>query len=225
MSTLDLSVRAEYRNLTRALSALAYQQAPFAMAQALNKVAARVKAAEQQNMRDTFKKPTPFTQNSIGTTRATKATLTATVFVKDIAARYLRPYEVGGNHFLSGRALLNPKDIKLNGYGQLPRGTLAKLKARPDIYIGIIKTRKGPVNGVWQRVTNPGAAPPLNAQGKRLRGLNKGPTAKLKLLIRFGDALPVNKHLHYGTTAKLIIDVNLQADFETALNQAMRTAR
>lgn len=225
MSTLDLSVRAEYRSLTRALSALAYQQAPFAMAQALNKVAARVKAAEQQNFRDTFKKPTPFTQNSIGINRASKVSLTATVYVKDIAARYLRPYEVGGNHFLSGRALLNPKDIKLNGYGQLPRATLAKLKARPDIYIGIIKTRKGPVNGVWQRVTSPGAATLLNAQGKRLRGLNKGPTAKLKLLIRFGDALPVNKHLNYGAKAKAIVDANLRPDFEAALAHAVRTAR
>jgi len=225
MSTLDLSVRTEYRNLTRTLSALAYQQAPFAMAQALNKVAGRVKDAEQQNFRDTFKKPTLFTQNSIGTTRASKATLTATVFVKDIAARYLRPYEVGGNHVLNGRALLNPKDIKLNGYGQLPRSTLAKLKARPDIYIGIIKTKKGPVNGVWQRVTNPGTATLLNAQGKRLRGLNKGPTAKLKLLIRFGDALPVHKHLNYGSKAKAIVEAHLRPDFEAALAQAMRTAR
>lgn len=225
MTVLDLNVRADYRRLTESLSRMAHQQAPFAMAQALNKVAGRVKDAEQQNFRDTFKKPTPFTQNSIGITRATKVSLTATVFVKDLAARYLRPYEVGGNHFLSSRALLNPKDIKLNGYGQLPRATIAKLKARPDIYIGIIKTRRGPVNGVWQRVTNSGAATLLNAQGKRLRGLNKGPTAKLKLLIRFGDALPVRKHLNYGAKAKAIVDANLRPDFDAALAMAMRTAR
>lgn len=225
MTVLELSVRAEYQNITRALTALAYRQAPFAMAQALNKVANRVKVAEQQNFRDTFKKPTPFTQNSLGIIRANKVSLTATVFVKDIAARYLRPYEVGGNHFLSSRALLNPKDIKLNGYGQLPRATIAKLKARPDIYIGKIKTRRGLVNGVWQRVSSPGGATPLNAQGKRLRGLNRGPTAKLKLLIRFGDALPVRKHLNYGQKAKAIVDANLRPDFDAALALAMRTAR
>ena len=79
---------------------------------------------------------------------ARKDDLTAIVFVKPIAARYLLPYEEGGDHVLPGRALLNPKDIKLNANGQLPRGILARLKARPDIFIGPVQTKTGPVNGV-----------------------------------------------------------------------------
>jgi hypothetical protein len=145
--------------------------------------------------------------------------------VKDIAAKYLEPYEEGGVHHLNSRALLNPKDIKLNAYGQLPRATLAKLKARPDIFIGVVKTKAGPVNGVWQRVIDPNRVTLLGPNMKRLRGLNKGPTAKLKLLLRFGDALPVNKRLNYGGTARKIIARHLRRDFDAALAKAMASAR
>jgi len=221
---LKIDVSSNIKEITASLDRIARQQMPFATAQALNKVAGRVKPVEQQNIRDKFTKPTPFTQNSIGISRANKANLTAAVFVKDIAAKYLQPYEEGGKHFLNSRALLNPKDIKLNQYGQLPRATLAKLKARPDIFIGIVKTKAGPVNGVWQRVTAPGRKL-VAANGRRLRGLNQGPTATLKLLIRFGDALPVNKRLEFGRTARKVIDAHLQGDFEDALAAALRTAR
>jgi hypothetical protein len=220
---ININVRSDLRALTRSLTNLALQQVPFATAQALNKVAARVKAAEQENIRATFKKPTPFTQNSVSTTRATKNNQFATVFVRPIAARYLLPYEVGGNHVLNSRALLNPKDIRLNQYGQLPRSTLASLRVRPDVFIGKVQTKHGLVDGVWQRVVNNGRPAPLNAKGKKLRGLNK--TGHLKLLIRFGDALPVNKELNYGKKARQVIDQHLASDFNIALNEAVRTAR
>jgi hypothetical protein len=221
---IKIDVSSNIKRLSASLDRLAQKQLPYATAQALNKVAGRVKPAEQQNIRDKFTKPTPFTQNSIGVSRANKASLTAAVFVKDIAAKYLQPYEDGGKHFLSSRALLNPKDIRLNQYGQLPRATLAKLKARPDIFIGIVKTKAGPVNGVWQRVTAPGRKL-VAANGRRLRGLNQGPTATLKLLIRFGDALPVNKCLEFGATGQRVVDAHLQGDFADALAAALSIAR
>ncbi|WP_317201470.1 hypothetical protein [Janthinobacterium sp.] len=224
---INIDVRSNLRTLTRSLNDLTRKQVPFAIAQALNSVAKRVKAAEEQNIRATFKKPTPFTQNSLGVSRASKANPVATVFVKSIAAKYLAPYETGGVHKLNSRALLNPKNLKLNQYGQLPKAVLASLKARPDIFIGRVKTKAGMVNGVWQRVTDAKRVTLLNSKGKRLRGLNRA-TAQpghLKLILRFGDALPVNKKLNYGLRAKQVVERYLAADFNAAIEAALRTAR
>lgn len=68
-------------------------------------------------------------------------------------ASYLEPFEFGEEHKLSGSALLNPKDIKLNKYGNLPRNKLSQLKAK----IGDV----GGVNAVWQRKK------PKTKKGKR----------------------------------------------------------
>jgi len=156
----------------------------------------------------------------------------ATIFIKKIAAAYLQPYEDGGVHKLNSRALLNPKDVKLNSHGQLGRSTLGSLKARPDVFVGAITTSSGQVvNGVWQRPTNVKRVSLLGKNGKRLRGINKAdlksanPRGRLKLLIRFGDALPVKKQLKFGATAREIVEQHFAGDFNLALSQALRSAR
>jgi hypothetical protein len=204
----DISVRANVKAITKSLSALAYKQVKFATAQALTALAKEVQADEIQNIASTFKKPKPFTQKSVGVQGARKDTLTATVFVRPIAAKYLDPYEGGGRHVLSGRALLNPKNIKLDQYGQLPRKVLDRLKARKDIFIGPVKSKSGTVNGVWQRVP-----------AKR-----KQP-AHLKLLIRFGDSLAVNKRLNYRSRAKALVDRRFNAVFGETMAKALASAR
>jgi hypothetical protein len=88
---------------------------------------------------------------------------------------------------------------------------------------GAVKTKDGLWNGVWQRAANLNAALLLSAKGKSLRAPNK--TAHLKLLIRFGNALPVKKHLRFGATAKHITVMNLGPEFEVALAKALATAR
>lgn len=204
----DISVRANVKEITRSLSALAARQIAFATAQALTALAKEVQADEIQNIADTFKKPKPFTQKSVGVRGARKDNLTATVFVRPIAAKYLSPYEGGGGHVLSGRALFNPKNIKLDQYGQLPRKVLNRLKARKDVFIGPVKSKSGTVNGVWQRVA-----------AKR-----KQP-AHLKLLIRFGDSLAVNKRLNYRSRAKALVDRRFNAVFDEAMTKALASAR
>lgn len=229
---ISISVRSNAANLQRQLRDLAQKQLPFAVAQGINKTAARVAEAEEQNIRDTFKSPTPFTQNSVGVRKARKSSLTATVYLKDIAAAYLQPYETGGVHKLNSRALLNPKDIKLNRYGQLSKGTLAKLKGRPDVFIGPVKTKDGDViDGVWQRPTNTQRVSMLGANGKRLTKIHKldadknGGRGQLKLLMRFGDALPVNKQLGWGKKAQEIVKKWIDRDMAEAMAEAIRTAK
>jgi len=227
---LDIKITSNMKDVMRRIDAFTARQLPFALAQGINATAARVQAAETDNIKATFENPTPFTQKSVGLSKARKSAPVATIYIKKIAAAYLQPYEDGGVHKLNSRALLNPKDIRLNSYGQLPRATMGRLKARPDVFIGAIRTRGGQsVNGVWQRV-----AP------KRARGATKtaprsavtkaqlskeSPAGRLKLLIRFGDALPVRKQLNFGATAREIVDRYFPGDFQAALAEALRTAR
>jgi hypothetical protein len=227
MSSADFSIRSNIKEIQKKLGAFAYQQVPFATAKTLTSIAKMVQKSETDNLASTFKNPSPFTLRSVRMTSARKGNLVATVFVMDKAARYLQPYEDGGVHQLSSKALLNPKDIPLNQYGQLRKGALAALKARSDVFIGPVRTRKGIVNGVWQREAS--AATVTRTKAGRLivsaarKGFNK--SGKLKLLIRFGDALPVNKRLGYRARAKKIIDSNINKEFGKALAQAMASAK
>lgn len=208
MAPFTISVRSNIKQISKKLSAIAYRQVNFAAASALTQLAREVRSAEQRNLQNTFKHPKPFTVNAVGMRGATKASLEARVFIKPVAAKYLRPYEDGGVHALPGRALLNPKDIRLNQYGQLSLGTMRRLKGRADIYIGPIETKHGTIDGVWQR-TRP----------------TKGNPSRLRLLIRFGDALPVNEQLHYGERARAIVNGRFNAVFGGAMAKAVATSR
>lgn len=208
MPGVTISVRSNIKQISKNLSALAYKQVDFAAARALTLLAKEVQAAEKANLKRTFKHPKPFTVNSIGMRGASKRTLESKVFVRPVAAKYLQPYETGGAHVLPGQALLNPKDIRLNQYGQLSRGTLKRLKGRNDVFIGSVKTKHGDIDGVWQR-----------------RRATKGNSSRLKLLIRFGNALPVNEQLHYGDRAKVLVARRFNAVFGTAMAKAIATAK
>lgn len=227
---LKINVHADLARQARGVTAALQKQVAYAQAMALNSLGRQVMQAEQDNIRSVFERPKPFTQNSLGIKRATKSNPVVVIFMKDITAKYLKPYEVGGAHALPGKALLNPKDIRLDQYGQLPKSTLARLKARPDIFIGPVRTKAGLVNGVWQRFTDTNRVSLLNNKGKRLRGLNRAvseahPAGRLKLLIRFGDAIPVNKKLRFGATAKRIVDAGLSPAFADAMARAAATAK
>jgi hypothetical protein len=231
-SPLTIRVNSNANDIARQLDAFVRKQVPFAVAQGINRTAARVADIERRNIQQTFAHPTPFTQKSIGVSKAKKTSPTAVVYLKDIAASYLQPFETGGVHKLNSQALLNPKNIRLNQYGQLTRGSLANLKGRPDVFIGAVKTADGQtINGVWQRPTNTKRVSPIDSKGKRVRKLHKldtsanGGRGHLKLLIRFGDALPVKKRLNWGSTARQTVARFIDQDMADALAAALKTAR
>lgn len=224
---LRISVRADMQAAARGLSALEQKQVPFATALALTSLAKIAQQAEKKALPQVFDRPTPFTVNSIAVKGARKSNLEATVFVKDIAAAYLAPFEFGGPHKLigSGKTWLNPKDkALLNQYGNFSKSALDRLKARPDIFVGTIHTRTGEqIGGVWQR---PAPTKVIQTPGKRatkVRGANK--TSHLKLLIRFGDAEPVKQHLEFGSRAEAVVKANAAAEFAKALAKALATAK
>jgi hypothetical protein len=203
------------------------KQLPFAVAAMANDLAFQVQRSERAAMPQVFKSPRPFTVNSVLVNRATKGMPTATVFIRPEVAKYLQPYETGGLHVLpgAGTALLNPKDINLDQSGQLPRRVTTQLNARKDVFVGPVTTKDGKtINGFWQRldVTRQG-----NARRRRREQGTIYSTAHgaLKLLIRFGDALPVKQHLDFRTRAGSVISANVGPAFARAIAKALATAK
>lgn len=199
------------------------KQIPFATAQAMTSVVRKIEGAQKVAMQRNLDNPTPFTVKSVKSRGARKSDLKAKVFVMNIAAAYLEPFEIGGVHKLNGSALLNPKGIKLNKYGNLPRNKLSSLKGKENTFIGDISG----VNGVWQRKKakkgKKGRKRLQRSPNGTRRDRKKQPMPKL--LIRFGDALPVEPVLGYQDRAMKMTQALLPQEINRAIAEAIRTAR
>lgn len=220
-----LSVKADISRAVRDLDALARKQIPFASAQAVNALAGLVQTAEQKAIKATFPTATPFTVASVRVKRARKSDPTATVYIGQIIEPVLAPYIAGGQHFLgSKRGILNPKAVNVNQYGNIAKGRLAALKSRADVFIGSIKTKRGEtINGVFQRGSF--VVGRRKAGGIPNKAKIKPQRARLKILIRFGDALTVTERLPWFETATGVVQANAYAAMQAAMAQALATAR
>jgi hypothetical protein len=203
-----ISVKSDIRAVSKRLDALIRKQLPFATAQAINATAQAVMLAEQENMRKVLDAPTPFTVNSIAIRKATKSNPVALVYVKPVAATYLLPYEAGGTNKLNSQALLKPIGAKVNQYGNLPRNLVKRLTGKPNVFVGKVQTKGGPVDGVWQRT-------------KKTRGKRAG----LKLMVKFEDAHQVTQRLDYRGVAKSIVAATFRIELDKAIAKAMASAR
>jgi hypothetical protein len=226
---MEVKLDSNVSKIKKRISDLAKTQLPFATARMLSDLAKQVTRAELTAFPKILDKPTPFTMKSIGTVSAKKSSLVAKVFMKDITAAYLMPYEFGGVHMLNkgNKYLFEPGQGQANQYGNLPRNKLASLKSRPDIFIGPVKTKDGVINGVWQRITDKSKVTMLTVkQSGRYGRLGKLNTSgHLKLLIRFADNKPVTQELHYMDRAKEVIKIGFYPAMNSALTQAIATAK
>jgi hypothetical protein len=207
-----INIKADLKGVHRAFINLKAKQAPFATALALTTLAKGAAAAERDEAAKTFDTPTPFTLNAFRVQPATKSNLVAVIAVKDVQAEYLEPYVVGGDRYLGKKkGMLAPRNVALNQYGNLSRGKIRALQAKPNVYVGKITTKSGRViSGVWQR---PGPA---------RKGKSAGP---IKLLIRFEDTTPAPKHLAFVERATSYVRANAVREFQAAMRKAMATAR
>lgn len=232
---IEFDFRSNIKAIERKLSDLAWKQVPFATAQAINAVSAQIIEAERKNEVAVLDRPRPFTTNAVRMMRANKSTLCATIFMMDKTAKYLDPYQFGGNNALNGKALLKPVDAvkDLDQYGNLPRNFLQKLKGRQDIFIGPVKTRAGIVNGVWQRAaddTGKTTSTRITKTGKVITRKVAGYVPdkegrRLKLLIKFTDAHKVRQHLDWFGVAQRVLARNFNKEFGRALGRAIRSAK
>jgi hypothetical protein len=216
-----LSVKPDVASLARALDAFATRQLPFATSQALNQVARRAVDAERKAMTSDLDRPTSFTLRGVSMRPARKENPTAVVYIQPIQARYLAPSIKGGVQVLgSSRAILAPKNVRLNTFGNIPRGLLAALRARPDILIGPVTFADGnTINGVWQMPTG-------ERKGGRMgRGITGGRRSGWKLLIRFADPSTIEARYPFGQATLATAAREFPVELRRQLVAAMRTAR
>lgn len=199
------------------------KQIPFATAQALTSTARKIENAQKVALQRNLENPTPFTAKSIKSRGARKSDLRAKVFVMNIAAEYLTPFEEGGIHKLNSSALLNPKNIKLNKYGNLPRNKLISLKAKDNTFIGELNG----VNGVFQRKKAKKGRKGKKRLKRSPNGTRRDRQKQLapKLFIRFGDALPVQPVLRYQDRAQRMAQALLPQEISRTLEEAIRMAK
>lgn len=97
---LEISIRSNVKEISKKLTDFAYKQLPYAQAQAVTVLAKLVRDAEVAGLKETFPTATPFTLKSVGVKAARKNNPVSIIYVKDVAAAYLQPFETGGTHFL-----------------------------------------------------------------------------------------------------------------------------
>lgn len=195
---INISVSSNIAETIKRLQAQA-KQVPFAAAVALTKTAQSAAADVQQAMPTEIDRPIPFTVKSIGWQMATKATLRSAVFIRPLAAPYLAPLITGGVAKPKKRALLDPTNVPLNQYGNLPRGKIKQLLARKDVFSGKVHG----VPGIWQRLKRGG----------------------VKLVVRYEPSQQKRAQFHFPDLVRKSVEKNFGRHFDEALRKAIATAR
>ena len=144
---MNFSVKADVKEVTRYLTNVQKKQVPFATALALTRTAQATRDRLTKEIPRVFENPTPFTRRSVASSRATKTSMTAAVFLKDKATRgtpagkYLLPQIHGGQRRQKGAeralrsmGLIGAKDYavpgpaaKLNQYGNMTKAQVKRM--------------------------------------------------------------------------------------------------
>ena len=143
--TMQMNITTNLDEVRRRLSGLE-KQVNFAASKALNDTAREVRKAIPAGLRKSLDRPTPFTAGEGATfvKPAKRDNLTAEVLFKDRQASYLRYQVEGGVRRPTRRALRLPSAIRLDQYGNLPRGIIQQLiaVARKESRLGKRKARR-----------------------------------------------------------------------------------
>ena len=219
------------------LGAAIDRQSRFAAAVALTKTAQGIRKALPGKLDKVFDRPTTFTKQGTYLKAARRDELVAEVGFRPIQSKYLRLQAEGGIYMPREGGIRLPGNIQLNAFGNIPRGTIAKLKAAAEngqlsaalakrlnaqgnrrkgakplqLFFGVPRGRgwdNAPL-GIWRRV--PGA---------------DGGAGKLIPVIVFEDTpAKYQRRLDLVDIARPIVAQRFQANLSAALTNAMRTAR
>lgn len=228
-------IRVEIQGLDKTLANIAgmQKQLRFATAVALTRTAQDIRDALPAAMERDLDRPTGFTKRGLFVKAARRDDLTAVVGFMDRQARYMRLQIEGGTREPGPRGIKLPGNIQLNSFGNIPRGTIDKLKAMAQdgtLAKGIARRL-----GVGNR--RKGAAPIQLFLGKpQGRGWEKAPMGiwrrvpgspgKLIPVVVFEDTPARYKpRFHLRREAEAVVRRRWSINFDRALADAMRTAR
>ncbi|SNT28817.1 hypothetical protein SAMN06265795_12231 [Noviherbaspirillum humi] len=195
---LFASVKHNIAEVVKGLNDVAKTQLPFAIAKGLTDTAKEVRIKMTDALPNQFDKPTPFTMRAFGYTPATKARQIATVFVRHEQLKYLQFQIDGGVRSPARRALLIPKGVRLNQYGNMTRGAIKKLLSRPDVFSGKVDG----VPGIYQR---------------------KG--GKVILLVAYADQVKYRRRYPFAEIGQRAVSKAFDGHFSAAIAKAVATMR
>ena len=200
MNSSWISFRSEWKAFAAQLDDIERKQLPYATARSLTETAKAAQAEITRALPSIFDRPTPFTMRAIGIKPARKDDLTAEVFVRDIQAEYLKLEETGGTRQPKKTALVIPANIRLNEYGNIPRGALQRLKGRGKnaVFVGTVKG----VGGFWQR----------------------GPHHSIRLLAAFAPRAQYRPRFGYQERVRAVAEKTFPGVLERNLKLALATA-
>lgn len=242
---ISISVKHNIGDAIALLDSTYRKQVPFATAKALTKVAQLGQAAVIQAMTTQFDRPTPFTLKSLFIKPATKLSLQAAVYLKDrpagknpnSLADLLNQEFAGGGRirkrlelylqragYISGNEFVAPgAAAKLDQYGNMSSGQiqqiLSQLKASPDA--GAYSTKS-----TRSRRNVKKAGEYFWSRGGRLpRGvwLRAGESVRPILLVI--STPQYRQRIDMAKIVQKVIDTRFNAEFQAAMDEALRTAR
>lgn len=231
---LKVSVKAEVKAVEKWLTDIQKKQLPFATAKALTRTGQKIKEAEIAEMKSVLENPTPFTLKALQLRPATKQNLTAIVWFKDFAGKgnpagqYLLPQIQGGQRklkrserWLGNRYLVPGKSVKLDKYGNMPKGQLTKAlantRALPDAAQHTRKGGRGYANSKYFYATIRGVSAVWERYGPG--GKNIRPYL---VAVRNPN---YQKRFDFFGVANRTFNANFKREFYDAFTNALRTAR
>lgn len=219
-SNLMLQMSVDTRAIERRLNGLAKTQLPFATALGINDVAGQIVEAEGSALERDLDRPAPFTKRGLAVHRASKRKLVAVVGFKPVQAGYLALQATGGKRRAKRRAVVVPVNQRLNKYGNMPKGALARGLAKPNVFSGTVNG----VSGIWQR-------PKRGKRRTKARGAQSGAVGTvgaskgLKLLVAYKSAVTYTPRLKFVPRAHRQASATIAPAIARRLRQAVKTAR
>lgn len=214
---------------TMAMLAGLEKQVKYATARALTATAKKIQAELPGELERALDRPTDFTKKGTFVTRAERDNLTAVVGFKDRQASYLKWQIEGGTRAPTKKALRLPSAVKLDAFGNLPKGIIKQL-------IAFARKERKMAKKTSKRIAISNKVDlfygdPADLGGKRFppgiyKIVKQGDRGQLIPLVVFPAVSAKYKpRLHLQRFAQSVVDREWQSQFATAWSEAMRTAR
>ncbi|MGL4647937.1 MAG: hypothetical protein ACRC1H_00910 [Caldilineaceae bacterium] len=202
------------------------KQVAFAASKALNATGKAVADAMPAEIERALDRPTPFTKRGVRVLKyANKARLEATVGFMRAQAEYMRWQIEGGSRQPGTEGLRLPAAIKVNEFGNIPKGIIRQLVAvaRKERRLGKVKARRIAVS----REVELFYGDPIDKTGKTWpRGIYKATRNALVPLVVF-PVTPARYRaiFDFPRIAEGIVKREWSRQFDKAMDEALRTAR
>ncbi len=250
---MAIDVSGAIRQLTAHVEG-AQKQVAFATRVALTRSAQKVKLAEEKEMRDVFRTPTPYTMSSLFVRPATRTNLTAEVKLKDWAmkatpaSKFLSAQIAGGQRTQKrferalqsvgalppGYRIVPGAAAKLDAYGNMNRGQIVQIlaffRAFPEAGYKANMTAQGRAKLARGTKARQGFAYFAGRPGDRLplgiyQRVSFAAGSALKPVMIFVKSAIYRPIFDFEYVAEKTVQAEFSSEFARAFAEAQRTAR